>query len=187
MRLLGISGTIVGSKTEIAVKKTLDNVNNFESEIETEFLNLKDYDLQFCDGRDPSNYEGDTKKVIDKICEADCFVIGTPVFQGSLTGALKNLLDLLPASALRHKVVGFIATGGTFQHYLVIENQLKPIAGYFRSYVAPSCVYLNDSHFSERKEIIDEDIIKRLDELAKELIFMQTKLKKEDIGLEVSN
>src|SRR5699024_3441688 len=113
-------------------------------------------------------YNEDTQKVIDKVCNADAYIIGTPIFQGSFTGALKNLIDLVPPKNLKHKVIGFIATGGTFQHYLVVENQLKPIAGYLRSYVAPGNVYLNDSHFNRRKEITDEDVLTRLHELAKE-------------------
>lgn len=175
MKLLGISGTIIGSKTEVAVKKTLEYMNE---DITVEFINLKDYDLEFCDGRPISQYNSDTQELIGKICVADAYIFGTPIFQGSFTGALKNLFDLIPPRAMKHKVVGFIATGGTFQHYLVVENQLKPIAGYFRSYIAPGNVYLNDSHFNSNKEIIDEDVIFRLKELAVEMEFMQKQLDK---------
>jgi FMN reductase/FAD reductase [NAD(P)H] len=177
MKLLGISGTITGSKTEIVVKRALEEVRKYHPEVEVEFLNLKDYNVQFCDGRDPNTYEGETKEVIDKVKSADFYIIGTPIFQGSITGALKNLFDLVPVSSLRSKVMGFIATGGTFQHYLVIENQLKPIAGYFRAYVAPGYVYVHDSHFNEKKQIKDQDVLDRLGGLAKEVVFLQTGLK----------
>ncbi|WP_410716495.1 NADPH-dependent FMN reductase [Brevibacillus sp. SIMBA_040] len=33
------------------------------------------------------------KKVIEKVSSADFYLFGTPVFQGSMTGALKNLFD----------------------------------------------------------------------------------------------
>lgn len=58
MKLLGISGTIVGSKTGIAVQSVLDAAKQFYPEIETEYLDMKDYQVQFCDGRDPSAYTG---------------------------------------------------------------------------------------------------------------------------------
>jgi FAD reductase [NAD(P)H] len=177
MKLLGISGTITGSKTEILVKKVLEKVENLNLDIEVEFLNLKDYNVQFCDGRDPSTYTGHTKLLIDKVSSADFYIIGTPIFQGSITGALKNVFDLVPVSALRNKVMGFVATGGTFQHYLVIENQLKPIAGYFRAYVTPGYVYAHDSHFNEVKEITDQDVLSRIENLAEEVVFMQKQLK----------
>ncbi len=177
MKLLGISGTITGSKPRIIVSKVLEEVNKHYPEVEVELLDLKDYDVQFCDGRDPSTYAGDTKKVIDKIASADFYLIGTPIFNGSFTGSLKNIFDLVPVSVFRNKVMGFIATGGTFQHYLVIENQLKPIAGYLRAYVTPSYVYANDSHFNEKKEIVDQDVLDRMVNLAKDLVFMQQALK----------
>ncbi|MFC3771400.1 NADPH-dependent FMN reductase [Paenibacillus sp. GCM10012303] len=177
MKLLGISGTIVGSKTAIAVHQVLEAVRRDNPDIETQLLDLKQYDVQFCDGRDPAAYTGDTHKVIDIVAEADFYIIGTPIFQSSLTGVLKNLFDLVPVNALYNKVMGFVATGGTYQHYLVVENQLKPIAGYFRAFVAPSYVYLHDDHFKPDKQIADEDVLRRIDRLAEEVVFMQRKLK----------
>jgi len=177
MKLLGISGTITGAKTGIAVQKVLDAVRQKHADVDTELLDLKNYKVEFCDGRDPTAYGEDTKTVIDKVAGADFYVIGTPIFQASITGALKNLFDLLPVSALHNKVMGFVATGGTYQHYLVIENQLRPIAGFFRAYVAPGSVYLHDDHFDEKREIADPDVLQRIERLADELVFMQRRLK----------
>lgn len=107
---------------------------------------------------------------------ADFYIIGTPVFNGSIPAPLKNLFDLLPPAALRHKIMGFVAVGGTFQHYLMIENQLKPIAGYLRAFTTPSYVYAHNSHFNEKNEIMDADVQTRMNNLAEELIFMQRNL-----------
>jgi FAD reductase [NAD(P)H] len=177
MKLLGISGTITGSKTKVVVEKVLEEVTKHNPTIEVELLDLKKYDVQFCDGRDPSTYTGDTKKVIDIVSSADFYIIGTPIFQGSITGALKNLFDLVPPNNFRNKVMGFIATGGTYQHYLVIENQLKPIAGYFRAFVAPGFVYAHNDHFNQQNELIDVEVLERVSKLSKEVVFMQQALK----------
>ena len=176
MKLLGISGTITGSKTKVVVQKVLDEVKQQYPDLEVELLDLKEYDVQFCDGRDPSTYTGDTKKVIDLVKEADAYVIGTPIFQGSITGALKNLFDLVPPKDFRHKVMGFVATGGTYQHYLVIENQLKPIAGYLRAFVAPGSVYAHNDHFNAGNEIIDMDVLRRITDLSEEVVTLQKAL-----------
>ncbi|WP_068775981.1 NADPH-dependent FMN reductase [Paenibacillus sp. FJAT-26967] len=177
MKLVGISGTIIGAKTEIVVSSVLEQVKKHYPEIETELLDLKNFDVQFCDGRDPSQYTGDTRAAMDMIESGDFFLIGTPIYQASMSGVLKNLFDLIPVTALQQKVVGFVATGGTYQHYLVIENQLKPIAGFFRSFVAPSYVYAHDDHFNEFKELTDPDVLARIEKLAHELVFMQQRLK----------
>lgn len=177
MKLLGISGTITGSKTQIIVQKVLEEVKRYYPEIEVELLDMKDYDVQFCDGRNPSSYNEDTKKVIDIVSSADFYIIGTPIFQGSITGVLKNLFDLIQPQAFRNKVMGFVATGGTYQHYLVIENQLKPIAGYFRAFVAPGYVYAHNDHFNQQNELVDNEVVNRVESLAKEVVYMQKALK----------
>jgi FMN reductase/FAD reductase [NAD(P)H] len=177
MKLLGISGTITGSKTKVVVNEVLKEVKKYYPEVEIELLDLKEHNIQFCDGRNPSAYSEDTKRVINLVSSADFYIIGTPVFQGSLTGALKNLFDLIQPTIFREKVMGFVATGGTWQHFLVIENQLKPIAGYFRAYTAPSYVYVHNDHFNKSNEIIDEDVKERITYLAKEVVLMQKALK----------
>lgn len=177
MKLLGISGTIIGAKTSIIVNKVLEEAKQAAPEIEVELLDLRNYQISMCDGRDPSIYPDDTKKVIDIVSSADFYVIGTPIFQGSMTGALKNLLDHIHPQALRNKVIGFVANGGTYQHFLVVENQLKPIAGYFRAYVAPGYVYAHTDHFNQQNEIQDQKVLTRITSLAKEVVQMQFALK----------
>lgn len=178
MKLLGISGTILGSKTAAAVDASLDVVRNKYPDIEVDFLDMRHYkNVQFCDGSNISDYNEDTQKVIEMITTADFYIIGTPIFQSSITGVLKNLFDLVPVPKISNKVMGFIATGGTSHHYLVVENQLKPIAGYFRAYVAPGHVYIHDEHFDEQQQIANEDIIARIEKLADEVVFMQNRLK----------
>lgn len=177
LKLVGISGTVTGSKTAIIVQYVLDQVKRNHPSIDVELLDLKQVDLPFCDGRDPLTYTGDAKKTIDLLASADFFVVGTPIFRASLTGALKNLFDLVPDDVFRNKVMGLVANGGTYQHYLVVENQVKPIAGYFRCYTAPSVVYLHGGHFNAANEIMDPAMLKRLDGLAEEIVMMQSGIK----------
>jgi FMN reductase/FAD reductase [NAD(P)H] len=177
MKLLGISGTIIGAKTGILVKKVLEAVKLSYPEVETEYLDLMDYTIQFCDGRPPSAYSEDTRSIIEKVSNADFYLIGTPIFQGSIPGVLKNVFDLIHPRDFRNKVMGFVANGGTYQHYLVIENQLKPIAGFFRAFVAPSYVYANHEHFNANNEIVDPDLLERISRLAEEIVEMQKALK----------
>jgi FMN reductase/FAD reductase [NAD(P)H] len=104
MKLLGISGTIIGAKTGILVKKVLEEVKQKHPEIEIEYLDLMDYEMEFCDGRSPSSYSEDTKTVIEKVSSADFYIIGTPLFQGSIPGVLKNLFDLINPNDFRNNI-----------------------------------------------------------------------------------
>lgn len=176
VKLLGISGTIIGDKTAAVVRQVIEHAGKLDPELETQMLDLRRLNIEFFDGRKWSEYNEDTRFAIDAVLAADCFVIGTPVFQASLAAPLKNVFDLVPPDAFRNKVIGFVATGGTYQHFLVIENQLKPIAGYFRAYIAPDYVYAHREHFNERNEVTDPSVIARIETLAAQVLHMSKAL-----------
>ncbi len=175
MKLIGISVSIVGSKTRIAVEQVLDKIKAQHKKVEIDFINLADYQLVFSDGRDYREYTGDTKMVIEKIMAADAYILGTPIFQASIPGTLKNLLDLLPNTVFKGKVIGMLATGGTAKHYLVLEQQLKPILTYMCAMLVPKYVFLEEKCF-HNKEIIDDDVLLRLSGLANDTVHMATAL-----------
>lgn len=175
MKIIGISGSIVGTKTRIAVEEVLDKLKAQHTNIEAELINLGDYQLVFSDGRDYRDYTGDTKTVIEKIMSADAYIIGTPIFQASIPGALKNLLDLLPNTAFKGKVIGMLATGGTAKHYLVLEQQLKPILSYMSAMLVPKYVFIEEKCF-HNKEIVDDEVLFRLTRLANDIVHTTTAL-----------
>ncbi len=172
MKVLGISGSISSvSRTTALVRAVTDRAAH-QAGARSEILDLRDARLPFCDGRDPYSYEGDVPEIFNKVRDADVVVVGTPVYQGSLTGVLKNFLDLLPSAIWRHKIVGLVVTGGTYQHFLVGENQLKPIFSYLRAYIAPGYIYAHNAHFNAAKEVSDPEILERVAHLGDELIHL---------------
>lgn len=182
MKLLGLSGSLTPrSKTLIAIEKAVQFAVRHDPSVEVEIVNLRDYDIGFCDGRDPLLYDGDTKAVIEKIEEADALIVGSPIYRGSYTGALKNVLDLIPNDALRGKVVGLIATGGTYHHFLAIEHQLKPLFGFFHAHVVPGAVYAHNRHYSD-KTLVDLEVIERLQRLGEDVVDLQNRIGQEYIG-----
>ncbi len=168
MKLLGVSGGL-SQQTIIAIEKALDFAYQYDNSISVEALNVSEYDIQYCDGRDPTKYEGDTKLIIDKIVNADALFIGTPMYRGSYTGMLKNLFDIIPNDALLGKPVGLIATGGSDHHYLALEQELRPLLSFFYAFVVPGCVYANNQHYSER-DLVSKEILDRLNQLAKSVV-----------------
>ena len=147
MRLIGISGSLSrGSRTSRVIQHVLDAAAGC-GQVETELLEVSQRDLVFCDGRRPDAYDGDTRRVIDLVVAADAYVVGSPMYRGSYTGAFKNLFDLLPNEALAGKAVGLVATGGSDHHFLAIEHQLRPLLSFFRAYTIPGAVYAQNAHF----------------------------------------
>jgi FAD reductase [NAD(P)H] len=173
MKMLGLSGAMTPrSKPLILVEEVLRASKEKYPDMETDLLDLHKLNVEFCDGRQADKYGEDTRKAINMMSSSDIFVIGTPIYHASMTGALKNLLDLVSAQTFNGKIVGFVVAGGSYQHYLVVENQLKPIFGYLESYVAPKFIFGHDSQFDKEKNIIDDELYGRIDNLAELLIDM---------------
>jgi len=169
MKITVISGSIVGSKTKTAMSKVVQMLENKYSEHEVTLLDLADYKVEFSDGRNFFEYEGDTKYVAETIMGADAIIIGTPVFQASIPGTLKNIFDLLPVNAFRDKVVSMLVTAGTPKHYLMVEQQLKPILAYMKAQIVQTYVFIEEKDFY-RKEITNDDVLFRMERLVEDTV-----------------
>lgn len=172
MKLLGLSGSPAkksSSRTLSAVDKALSFAKAYDETVHARSINIRDLDVQFCDGRDPALYGGDTKEVIDQITDADAIILGTPIYRGSYTGILKNVFDIIPNNVLVGKPVGIVVTGSTQHHYLAIEHGIKPLLGFFHAHALPGGVYAHSNHYAENV-LVNEDILERLDQLAKALV-----------------
>ena len=174
MKIVGLSGSIVGSKTRTAMDYTMNAIKDKYPSAETTLLDLADYTIQFSDGRNYLEYDGDTGYVTKTIMDADAIIIGTPIFQASIPATLKNRFDLLPVDALRDKVVSMVVTAGSSKHYLIAENQLKPILGYMKAQIVQTYVFIEEKDFY-RKEITNDDILFRIDRLVEDtVVLMET-------------
>jgi NAD(P)H-dependent FMN reductase len=117
--------------------------------VSASLLNLADHRISFADGRPPEQYGDDTAAVVARVAAAERVLLASPVYRGTFTGALKNLLDLAPLEALRAKPVGLVAMGATAHHYLGVDWQLRAVLAWFGARVVPTSVYLESAHFRE--------------------------------------
>lgn len=169
MKVALLQGSIVGSKTRTALEYVSSVFKKQYSDIEVSMLDLADFNLPFSDGRNYLEYTGDAGFVTKTLMEADAIVIGSPVFQASMPATLKNVFDLLPEQALLNKVVSIIVTAGTPKHYLIAETQFKPIISYMKGQLTQSYVFIEEKDFY-RKEIINDDILFRMDRLVEDTV-----------------
>jgi FMN reductase len=176
MKLVGISGALAGSKTAIAVKETLSMANRHDQNLDTIMIDLKDFDVEFVKGYPLEKYNEDTQNVVRTILSADMLVIGTPIYQASISGVLKNLFDHIPQEAFNGKVVGMVATAGSEKHYLVPEYHLKPIIAFLKGTLPARNVFVHNSCFDNSNKITNEDVLNRMDHMTQEMIKLQQTL-----------
>src|SRR6266568_4494094 len=169
-KLLAINGSLTPSpsRTRVVLDVALAGARAYDQHVETEVLELRDFALEFCDGRSPDDYNSDTRRALALVEEADAYLVATPIYRASYTGAMKNFFDLLPndpngSDPLRGKVVGLLASGGSDHHYLVLEHQLRPLLGFFGAFTPARTIYASPKDFDAQKQIQG----KLLEELAR--------------------
>lgn len=171
MKIVLLSGSNAGSKTRIAIDSANASLERDFPSVEIEIIDLKEKDMLFADGRNYLDYGGDATDVATTIMKADAIIIGMPIFNAGIPAALKNVLDLLPQKALYHKAVGILETGGSNNHFLVGEYQLKPILNYLKAQIVPTVTFINEKHF-QKGEIANHDIHLRIGDLVTDTVLL---------------
>ena len=129
----------------------------------TAVLDLGQLRLGFADGRPIDQLDDDTGQLVAEVSSADALVLATPIYRATLTGALKNALDLLPIEALQDKPVGIVSMGATLHHFLGAESHLRDILAWFGALTAPNGVYLSSADFENG--VLTGNAATRLDDL----------------------
>ena len=146
MRLIAVLGSATPpGRLHRAVAEALDRA----ADADVELIDLGERRIAPADGRPPDSLGDDTQATLAAIERADAVLLATPVYRGSLTGTLKNLLDHVPVEALRDKPVAIVAMGATAHHYLGAERHLRDVLTWFGALTLPTAVYLESADFED--------------------------------------
>lgn len=116
---------------------------------DADLFDLGTHSIGFADGTPAADLDDDTAAAIAAVEAAEALIVATPVYRGSMTGSLKNLLDLMPVPALQGKAVGLVAMGASDHHYLGAERHLRDVLAFFGAVAMPVAVYLNGGDFTD--------------------------------------
>ena len=103
MKAIGICGSPREGNTEIYIREVLKTLDDRKHE--TVYLPLKLLNIAPCEGCYKCVKEGkcvikdDFQAVFNHMVEADCIIMGSPVYNGSITPKLKALMDRAGFSA----------------------------------------------------------------------------------------
>ncbi|MGO9960023.1 MAG: NADPH-dependent FMN reductase [Solirubrobacteraceae bacterium] len=112
-------------------------------------IDLGERRVSFASGAPLESLGDDSAEVVAAIVAAESVVLATPVYRGTLSGSLKNLLDLVPVHGLQGKAVGIVAMGATDHHSLGADWHLRDVLAWFGAIVAPVSVYLTSRDFED--------------------------------------
>jgi len=175
MKIVGLGGSLATvSRSRAALMTALEGAE--EAGAETELLDLRELDLPMYDP-DADALTPAATRLIETTHAADGLVWSSPLYQGSISGALKNALDWLHLLGdrdppyLKDKVIGLIsAAGGTqgLQAINTMEFSVRALRAWAVPYVVP--VASAARVFDLEGRIHDEAIEEQLKMLGREVV-----------------
>lgn len=171
VKVLGICGSMKApSATATAVQVALIGAHAVGAEVE--FIDLSDTGLPICDGReDLSTYPEIVQHFRSKIRACEGVIIGTPEYHNSMTGALKNAIDLCDWADFEHKMVGVIGVAGGAMGAINSINHLRTVMRGVGAWVVPHQVSISNSEemFSPDSHVVDPKLEERLLKLGRDV------------------
>jgi FMN reductase len=162
LRVLSLVGSVTApGRLRRAVEEASERLRPLVADVE--LIDLGELSVSFADGREPDNFLDDTAAVVQAIERADVVAFATPVYRGSMTGALKNVFDLLPVRALTAKVVALVAMGASDHHFLGADRHWRDVLTFFGAQPTPTSAYLTGADFTDG--VPGERAVAMLDEL----------------------
>ena len=159
------------STTRAALAVALDAVSKEGAEVG--WVDLRKLDLPICDGREDECSYG--PKVLDlkkEMASADAFLVGSPEYYGSMSGALKNAIDLVGPDPIKGKMVGLLAVARGDAGAMNTLNHLRHVFRWVGAWVLPTQVSVPRASeaFDEQGRPVREGLEAELRNLGKELV-----------------
>jgi len=139
---------------------------------ETHLIDLRNYQLVFCDGSDDEkNFPADVFRLRADISQAHGVILGTPEYHGGMSGVLKNALDLMGFDEFSGKMVGLIGVSGGQMGAINALNSLRVIGRSLHAWVIPEQVLIPQAWkiFNNDGTMKDEKIASRLQEMGRQV------------------
>ena len=184
LRIAGVCGSMgARSTTKMALSLALKGASEYE--VSTRLIELRDYKLVFYGEVDKEDYPPDVFRLRKEIKESQGIILGTPEYHGSLSGALKNMLDLMSAEEFEGKIVGLVGVAGGHIGAINSLNTMRTIGRHLHCWVLPQDVSIADSEktFNEDGTVTDPAIEQRLLNIGRQVVkfvSLQQKIRQDD-------
>lgn len=177
VKIVGIAGSLrSGSYSHQALDVAIQRVAALGAEVEV--LDLRSLNLPFCDGGDEYPDYPDVEKLKQTVKQADGIILVTPEYHGSVSGVLKNAMDLMGFDEFTGKVTGAISIlGGQSNNNSL--NDLRVITRWVHAWMIPEQIAVGQAWkaFGKDGKLVDEKLSQRFDAFAQSLVESTRKLR----------
>ncbi|AXA36468.1 MAG: NADPH-dependent oxidoreductase [Candidatus Hydrogenedentota bacterium] len=165
-RILGISGSLrEGSHAHVLVRLALDAARKAGAEVE--LLDLREWFLPLFEAHKSYGDHPIVSKVVQKIRDAEGYIVGSPEYHASMSGALKNLFDFV-YTELSGKLFGLvIATGGS--QGVACADNLRACIHSCHGWTLPYIAAARLADFDEQGNLRNEQVRDRLERIGRDV------------------
>ncbi len=144
IRVVGLSGSLrAGSATRTAVEYALRGAE--EEGAKTGLLDLAAYNLPFLGlDRDEKSVKA-VERFRAELRASDGMILGSPEIHGSVSGVLKNALDLVGYDEFEGKMIGLVGVAGGRMGATETLSHMRTIGRSLHAWVVPNQVSIGDS------------------------------------------
>jgi NAD(P)H-dependent FMN reductase len=155
-----------GSYTRLALDHALDGAA--DTGATTDHIDLRTLDLPVYNGDD--NDAGDAEDLRRRVRQADSVILGSPMYHGSYSSALKNALDYCGFDEFENTTVGLLAvSGGSFTTPTL--NHLRSVCRALNAWVLPHQAAIPQARTKfDDDEFVDEDVAERVETLGQRTV-----------------
>jgi NAD(P)H-dependent FMN reductase len=187
IKILGVASSMrEGSYGTRALKRVLDAAGKHEAKIR--LLDLRNIRMPMFNPDISNEHHEQMEKVIEDLNWADAFVLASPDYHGSMSGAMKNFLDFY-WEEFAGKTFGYICS--SHEKGLTVMDQMRTAVRQCYGWSLPYGVSINgEEDFNEKGEIVNSLLVKRLEILARDLVVYGKLIRVQflqDISTEVSD
>lgn len=151
IQITGVCGSLSANG---ATKKALSVALNGAAEYgaDTTMVELRNMDLVFYGSVPQDEYPQDVIQLRKTLRASQGIILATPEYHGTLTGVLKNMLDLMSIEDFETKIIGLVGVAGGNIGAINSLNTLKTICRNLHCWVLPQEVSIANS-----AEAFDDD------------------------------
>lgn len=177
VKIVGIGGSLrADSYSQQALNIAAQRVQALGAQVE--ILDLREMRLPFCNGEEEYLDYPDVERLRNTVKQADALILATPEYHGSVSGVLKNALDLMSFDELSNKVAGLISVLGGQSNSNAL-NDLRVILRWVHGWVIPEQIAIGQAWkaFGPDGKLLDEKLSERFDQFAQSLVENTRKLR----------
>jgi len=135
--------------------------------IDHEIIDLRSLNMELCDGRTLKEYPQDLQDAYEKISQAKIIIFGMPVYCFSVSGPLKNFIDIVSKSMI-DKIAAVLCNAGGARSYLAAGDLMKILSFESSMTTLQPIVKTNKTDFQDG-EIITSKVHEKIQQLASKI------------------